>query len=75
MFCEWELFLIAVLIAFIATFIHFVYLPEIMEWFQPDIAHAMTNKEVCEALKYQEVEITNVPPEKVIEYCNGLARK
>lgn len=55
---------------FIITFtINFVYLPEIMSWFHPSVAHAKNNQEICEALKYQEVSITNVAPEKVIELC------
>lgn len=63
---------IAVLIAFIATFIDFIIMPEVMSWFTPSVAHAKNNQEVCEALKYQKVEITNVSPEKVIELCNNL---
>lgn len=69
MFCEWELFLIAVLIAFIATFIHFVYLPEIMEWVEPPLAHATDNKAVCDYQKKHPLGVSNVSPAKVIELC------
>ncbi len=63
-----NLFLVVLNLALIATIIQYIILP----WFTPNLAEAMTNEEVCAHLQVEPVHITNVDPQTVIDYCNGV---